>query len=102
MHLGTGETKQTIEHQRMKRRTQLLQTLGRAIQHATLICWTDNEHAHVLARGLFDRSPVVLEEVVPVEVHVLTHPQLEYVQNVRDMAVRGETDMTNATFLLPL
>ena len=71
MDLGVGKAKQDVEDQRVQRLTKLHQSGGRLVEHAPLVRWADDEHAHVRTGGGFDGGPVLLEDVIPVQVDVV-------------------------------
>ena len=50
---------------------QLLELVGRPVEHAPFVGRRNNEHAHVELGGQFDRGPVGLIDVVPMQVDVI-------------------------------
>ena len=68
---GEGEAEQIVEHDRMQGGAELGQPLGRTMQMPPLIGGADYKYAHVVAGGGGQGRPIVLTDVIPVQIHIV-------------------------------
>ena len=89
----------------MQRLAELDESVGRLVEHAAFVGGADDEHAHVArGRGL-DGGPVLLVDVVPVQVDVVEAAialVTNRVEHRRQRRVRRKTNVADEAFGLQL
>lgn len=66
-----AEAEEVVENHGAKRFAEIDQFLGWGVEFSAFVAGADDEDAHVMAGGGFDRGPVGLVNVVPMQVDVV-------------------------------
>ncbi len=100
VNLGMGEAEEVVEDHRAEGCAEIYEFLWGIVEFSTLVRWADDKYAHVVAGGGFDRGPVGLVNVVPMEVDVIELVGFDRVDNYVGRSMGREPDV--AKFALGL
>ncbi len=100
MNLGMGKAKEVVEDHGAEGCAEIDQFLRRCVEFSTLVRGADDENPHVMAGGGFDRVPIRLVNVVPMQVDVIELIGFDRLHNHVRGSVGGKSDV--AQFALGL
>ncbi len=100
MHLRMAKAKQIVEHHWTEWLAQLYESLRWTVQIAAFVRRADDEDAHIALSSGFNRSPVVLKDVVPVNIHIVEQVAFNGVDNHLGRTMGREANMTNFALCL--
>ena len=100
MHFRPGEAIEVIENHRRERRAKIHEFLRRFIKFSALVIRADDEDAHVALAGRLNGGPVQVIDEIPMDVDVIELIAVDGIQDDVGGGVSGETEETNAAFLL--
>ncbi len=81
VYLRMAKAKQIVEHHWTEWLAQLYESLRWTVQIAAFVRRADDEDAHIALSSGFNRSPVVLKDVVPVNIHIVEQVAFNGVDN---------------------
>ncbi len=97
-----AETEEIVENHGAERSAEFNQLVGWGVEFSAFVAGADDEDTHVVARGSFDRGPVSLIDVVPVQVDVIELVGFDRLDDDIRGSVSRKADVAQFAFALEL